>query len=155
MISIVRIQELIKNAGCSKCDRPIDRIWFSRNDYAPCEPILVMHLAPRGIKRKKVYGVDRLCVPDTQYHSTCELLRVDFSKKQRKELSLTEIQAFLKKHTCPKCGKNIDALEINIGNRSRKEQVALIHACRRSPTGSICSYSECSLTNSELYDMLL
>jgi hypothetical protein len=155
MISIVRIQELIKSIGCLKCERPIDHVCFSRNDYSPCDPIIISHLAPRGYNWKPVYGTYRICVPDRERHQECTLIRTDFSKKKRKELNFIEIQAFMKDHTCPKCGESIGAIEINIGDKSRIEQVKLIHVYERYPNGHIRSYCDCSLSNGEFYDMML
>ncbi|WP_292464563.1 hypothetical protein [Methanolobus sp.] len=153
MVSIVRIQELIKNAGCPKCGKPIDHVWFCRNDYMPCEPIFMKHLAPRICKLKPVYGTYRICVSDSERHKECKLLNPDF--KIFKNLNLKEIQNFMQEHTCPKCGDSIDILEINIGDKSRKENVKLIHVSSRHSDGSIYSYSECFLNNNQFYDMMI
>jgi len=152
MISIVKIQEILKKGVCPICNGSIKTICFYREKYRYRESIVLNHVHVRNKEIKMVYGEYQLCRPYTPTFVECNISEPMF-QENFKEINIEELKLLMNSKKCPACRNTIDGIKIYVDDTTKKKSISFIHEIKISV--SCHSYTICSFTNYEFYDLYL
>lgn len=152
IFSIERVQRKFKESKCPLCKEPIREIWFLRMPSKNDESVNMHHILEK--REKMVFGVKRMAQPNPKSsYTNCKIPNAIMEGTEHIK-DVKKLQKLMDTKRCPKCGKQIDAIELKL-MFTQDGAIELIHSTYSSHTsGSGYSYTWCTITNDEFHDLL-